>query len=59
MNKPTQKFKGPAGHRKRLRERFLNTGSSAIADYELHVGDTDSAKAAISRAIKTIKEIMG
>lgn len=35
MNKPTQEFNGPAGHRKRLRMRFLNAGSRAIADYEL------------------------
>ena len=35
MNKPTQEFNGPAGHRKRLRSRFLNAGNKAIADYEL------------------------
>lgn len=31
----TKKFNGPTGHRKRLRERFLNFGSGALADYEL------------------------
>jgi DNA repair protein RadC len=35
MSGSIQKFNGPAGHRKRLRERFLRTGRDALADYEL------------------------
>ena len=35
MAKPVEKFSDPAGHRKRLRERFLNAGRGALADYEL------------------------
>jgi len=31
----TKKFNGPAGHRKRLRERLSKNGSGALADYEL------------------------
>jgi DNA repair protein RadC len=31
----TENFNNPAGHRKRLRDRFLKAGSNALADYEL------------------------
>jgi DNA repair protein RadC len=30
-----EKFRNPAGHRKRLRERFLKSSPAALADYEL------------------------
>lgn len=35
MNKQTDKKIGPAGHRQRLKERFLKAGRKALADYEL------------------------
>ena len=35
MGGSIQKFNGPAGHRKRLRERFIEAGFNALADYEL------------------------
>ena len=35
MNKQIDKKIGPAGHRRRLRERFLTAGRKALADYEL------------------------
>jgi len=35
MNKQLDKKIGPAGHRHRLRERFLTAGRKALADYEL------------------------
>ena len=35
MNKQIDKKIGPAGHRRRLRERFLIAGRKALADYEL------------------------
>ena len=35
MKATTNKHTGPAGHRRRLRERFLKAGRNALADYEL------------------------
>jgi len=35
MNKQIDKKIGPAGHRRRLKERFFNAGRKALADYEL------------------------
>lgn len=35
MKEPNEKYEDPAGHRNRLRERFLNAGRNALADYEL------------------------
>jgi DNA repair protein RadC len=35
MNKRIIKNIGHAGHRRRLRKRFLNAGRKALADYEL------------------------
>jgi DNA repair protein RadC len=35
MNKEIDKKIGPAGHRRRLKERFFNAGRKALADYEL------------------------
>ncbi|MFZ3114462.1 MAG: DNA repair protein RadC [Syntrophales bacterium] len=35
MNKQITKKIGPAGHRRRLKERFLKAGRTALADYEL------------------------
>jgi DNA repair protein RadC len=35
MNKQIDKKIGPAGHRRRFRERFLTAGRKALVDYEL------------------------
>jgi len=35
MNTPPDDNLGPAGHRRRLRERFAKSGRNALADYEL------------------------
>jgi DNA repair protein RadC len=35
MKATTIRHNGPAGHRRRLRERFLKAGRNALADYEL------------------------
>ena len=35
MSNPGKKEYGPAGHRKRLRDRFSKSGRSGLADYEL------------------------
>jgi len=35
MKRPSDDKLGPAGHRKRLRERFAKSGRDALADYEL------------------------
>ena len=35
MKRPIEKYSGPTGHRQRLRARFLKTGRSSLADYEL------------------------
>ena len=35
MNKRVKDYSNPAGHRNRLRERFLKAGRNSLADYEL------------------------
>lgn len=35
MKTPIEQYSDPGGHRKRLRERFMKSGRTALADYEL------------------------
>jgi len=67
MKKQIIKNIGPAGHRRRLTERFRNAGSKALADYELlelilsYViprVDTKPAAKALLKQFKTIFNVL-